>query len=56
MGRLVMHEWGRLLALTSGTYTAWATLWAFAYRKFFWDFVGGELVTLSRSLFCSLLC
>ncbi|GAA6004142.1 hypothetical protein JCM10207_002449 [Rhodosporidiobolus poonsookiae] len=43
MGKLVWHSWARLLALTSGAYVAWAALWAFFYRKFFWDFVGGTL-------------
>lgn len=23
--------------------TVWAALWAFVYRKFFWDFVSGTL-------------
>ncbi|GAA5903327.1 hypothetical protein JCM6882_008136 [Rhodosporidiobolus microsporus] len=43
MGVLVWSDWSRLLALTSGTYVAWAALWGIFYRKFFWDFVGGKL-------------
>ncbi|GAA5999188.1 uncharacterized protein JCM10292_001652 [Rhodotorula paludigena] len=43
MGKLVWHDWARLLALAAGAYVAWAAVWACAYRKFFWDFVGGTL-------------
>ncbi|TNY22455.1 hypothetical protein DMC30DRAFT_145228 [Rhodotorula diobovata] len=43
MGVLIWHDWARLLALTSACYVGWATLWAFFYRKFFWDFVGASL-------------
>ncbi|GAA6022447.1 hypothetical protein JCM8202_000915 [Rhodotorula sphaerocarpa] len=43
MGALIWHDWARLLALTSGAYVAWAALWGFYYRKYFWDFVGGTL-------------
>ncbi|BGP41945.1 hypothetical protein JCM10449v2_005942 [Rhodotorula kratochvilovae] len=43
MGVLVWHDWGRLLALTSGIYVGWAAIWAFFYRKYFWDFVGATL-------------
>ncbi|KAG0146968.1 hypothetical protein CROQUDRAFT_656771 [Cronartium quercuum f. sp. fusiforme G11] len=43
MGNLIWHQWGRLVALTSGAWTAWGGLWAIFYRKFLWDFVGGEL-------------
>ncbi|GAA5977849.1 hypothetical protein JCM10908_005120 [Rhodotorula pacifica] len=43
MGALVWHDWARLLALTSGAYVAWAALWGFLYRKYFWDFVDGSL-------------
>ncbi|GAA5864893.1 hypothetical protein JCM3774_004263 [Rhodotorula dairenensis] len=43
MGMLVWHDWARLLALTSGAYVTWAALWGFAYRKYFWDFVDGDL-------------
>ncbi|GAA6033885.1 hypothetical protein JCM8097_000386 [Rhodosporidiobolus ruineniae] len=43
MGVLVWSDWARLLALTSGLYIAWAGLWGVFYRKFFWDFIGGEL-------------
>ncbi|GAA6054045.1 hypothetical protein JCM3770_001337 [Rhodotorula araucariae] len=43
MGALVWHDWARLLALTSAVYVGWAAVWAFFYRKYFWDFVGGTL-------------
>ncbi|BGP18315.1 hypothetical protein JCM10213_008488 [Rhodosporidiobolus nylandii] len=43
MGVFIWSDWARLLALTSGTYVAWAALWGCFYRKFFWDFVGGQL-------------
>ncbi|POY70942.1 hypothetical protein BMF94_6120 [Rhodotorula taiwanensis] len=43
MGALIWYEWARLLALTSGAYVAWAAMWGFFYRKYFWDFVGGSL-------------
>ncbi|RXK39704.1 hypothetical protein M231_03059 [Tremella mesenterica] len=43
MGKLIWHEWGRLLALASGSYMVWASFWAFFYRKFFWDMIGGTL-------------
>ncbi|WWC73806.1 uncharacterized protein I206_107778 [Kwoniella pini CBS 10737] len=39
MGKLIWHQWGRLLAITSGV----SSLWAFLYRKFFWDMIGGTL-------------
>ncbi|OCF40673.1 hypothetical protein I317_05522 [Kwoniella heveanensis CBS 569] len=39
MGALVWHHWGRLLAITSAV----SSFWAFLYRKFFWDMVGGTL-------------
>ncbi|GAA5902739.1 uncharacterized protein JCM6883_007225 [Sporobolomyces salmoneus] len=43
MGKFIITMWARLLALTSASYVLWATLWAFCYRKFLWDFVGGDL-------------
>ncbi|GAA5961661.1 hypothetical protein JCM3765_000466 [Sporobolomyces pararoseus] len=43
MGKLIIVMWARLLGLTSASYVLWATLWAFYYRKFFWDFIDGEL-------------
>ncbi|KAK4687385.1 hypothetical protein P7C73_g2743, partial [Tremellales sp. Uapishka_1] len=43
MGNLVWHQWGRLLALASASYLVWASFWAFFYRKFFWDMIGGTL-------------
>ncbi|KAI9638775.1 uncharacterized protein MKK02DRAFT_31096 [Dioszegia hungarica] len=39
MGKLIWHQWARLLAMTAAV----SSLWAFFYRKFFWDFVGGTL-------------
>lgn len=43
MGKLVWHEYARLVTLTATCYTVWASIWAFVYRKFFWDFVNGTL-------------
>ncbi|EGG12560.1 uncharacterized protein MELLADRAFT_86708 [Melampsora larici-populina 98AG31] len=43
MGRLIWHQWGRLMALTSGAWTAWGGAWAIFYRKFLWDFIDGRL-------------
>ncbi|GAA5944610.1 hypothetical protein JCM3775_005850 [Rhodotorula graminis] len=43
MGVLIWHDWARLLALTSAFSVGWAAIWAFFYRKFFWDFVGASL-------------
>ncbi|WVQ84449.1 hypothetical protein IAT38_006601 [Cryptococcus sp. DSM 104549] len=43
MGNLIWHHWGRLLALTAAVYMAWASYWAFFFRKFFWDMIGGTL-------------
>ncbi|WWC65999.1 uncharacterized protein I303_108621 [Kwoniella dejecticola CBS 10117] len=39
MGKLIWHQWGRLLAITSGV----SSFWAFLFRKFFWDMIGGTL-------------
>ncbi|KAM0745847.1 hypothetical protein T439DRAFT_319673 [Meredithblackwellia eburnea MCA 4105] len=43
MGVLIMHEWARLLAMTSACYAIWACIWGIIYRKYFWDMVGGTL-------------
>jgi len=43
MGKLIWHEYSRLVSLTACVYTVWASYWGFFYRKFFWDFVGGTL-------------
>ncbi|CAH7684796.1 hypothetical protein BY996DRAFT_4632465 [Phakopsora pachyrhizi] len=43
MGKLIWSQWGRLLAITSGFWTAWGGLWGIFYRKYFWDFVEGKL-------------
>lgn len=43
MGALILHQWARLVALGAGTYCAWASIWAFFFRKFFWDMIGGVL-------------
>jgi hypothetical protein len=43
MGKLVWHEYARLVTITASCYTVWASMWAFVYRKFFWDFVNGTL-------------
>jgi len=41
MGKLIWHEYARLIALTASIYTVWAGFFGLIYRKFFWDFVGG---------------
>jgi len=43
MGKLVWHEYARLLSITASVYAVWASFWGFFYRKFFWDFIGGTL-------------
>ncbi|ORY73840.1 hypothetical protein BCR35DRAFT_333553 [Leucosporidium creatinivorum] len=43
MGVFILHQWGRLLALTSGCFVVWAGLWGLFYRKFFWDMLGGTV-------------
>lgn len=43
MGKMIWHQWGRLMALTSGAWTAWGGVWAIFYRKFLWDFIDGKL-------------
>nr|XP_019043675.1 hypothetical protein I302_08256 [Kwoniella bestiolae CBS 10118]OCF22605.1 hypothetical protein I302_08256 [Kwoniella bestiolae CBS 10118] len=43
MGKLIWNQWGRLLAITSAVYMIWASFWAYFFRKFFWDMVGGTL-------------
>jgi len=32
-----------LVALASGTYLIWASIWGIFFRKFFWDMIGGTL-------------
>ncbi|WVW87054.1 hypothetical protein I302_109111 [Kwoniella bestiolae CBS 10118] len=39
MGKLIWNQWGRLLAITSAV----SSFWAYFFRKFFWDMVGGTL-------------
>jgi hypothetical protein len=41
MGNLIWHEYARYVSLTATCYTIWASFWAFFFRKFFWDFIGG---------------
>jgi hypothetical protein len=43
MGKLIWHEYSRILAITASVYTFWAGFWGLIWRKFFWDFVGGTL-------------
>jgi len=43
MGNFIWHEWARFVSMTASVYTVWASFYAFLYRKFFWDFVGGIL-------------
>ncbi|KAG9098436.1 hypothetical protein FS749_003843 [Ceratobasidium sp. UAMH 11750] len=44
MGVFLWHQWARLVALTAGIYGMWAGFWGILFRKFFWDFIGGQLV------------
>jgi len=41
MGSFIWNEWARLVSMTASVYTVWASFYAFLYRKFFWDFIGG---------------
>jgi len=43
MGKLAWHDLAHLVALTSGTYLLWSSIWGIFYRKFFWDMIGGTL-------------
>jgi hypothetical protein len=43
MGKFIWHEYARLITIVATCYTIWASLWAFVYRKFFWDFVNGTV-------------
>ncbi|KAK7685174.1 hypothetical protein QCA50_011537 [Cerrena zonata] len=43
MGNLIWHEYSRYVSLTATVYTIWSSFWAFFYRKFFWDFIGGTV-------------
>lgn len=43
MGNLIWHEYARYVSITASVYAVWSAFWAFFYRKFFWDFVGGTL-------------
>ncbi|TRM69494.1 hypothetical protein BD626DRAFT_390737 [Schizophyllum amplum] len=43
MGKLVWHEYSRLVSVTASVYAVWASFWAMLYRKFFWDFVEGTV-------------
>jgi hypothetical protein len=43
MGKLILHEWASLLAISSGLYAGWAGIWGIFFRKFFWDMIGGTL-------------
>ncbi|KAL1744803.1 hypothetical protein HDZ31DRAFT_37879 [Schizophyllum fasciatum] len=43
MGKLVWHEYSRLVSVTASVYAVWASFWAILYRKFFWDFVNGTV-------------
>ncbi|KAG9103399.1 hypothetical protein FRC06_011038 [Ceratobasidium sp. 370] len=44
MGVFLWHQWARLVSLTAGIYGMWAGFWGILFRKFFWDFIGGQLV------------
>jgi hypothetical protein len=41
MGKLVWHQYARLVAITASVYCVWSSFWALIFRKFFWDFIGG---------------
>jgi hypothetical protein len=43
MGKLVWHEYSRLVSITASVYAVWASFFGLFYRKFFWDFLGGTL-------------
>jgi hypothetical protein len=43
MGKLVWHEYSRLVSTTASVYAVWASFFGLFFRKFFWDFVGGTL-------------
>jgi len=37
MGKLIKHQWARLIVLTAGAYLTWAAFWGFFYPKAFLD-------------------
>jgi len=37
MGKLIKHQWARLIVLTAGAYLSWAAIWGFLYPKAFLD-------------------
>ncbi|KAI0315474.1 hypothetical protein OF83DRAFT_1164786 [Amylostereum chailletii] len=43
MGKLIWHEYARLVSISATLYTVWASFWAFTFRKFFWDFASGTI-------------
>jgi len=47
MGEFIWHHWARVVSIFASVYLVWAGMWGIAYRKFFWDFVGGHLDTVN---------
>jgi len=43
MGKLVWHDFARLVSVTASIYALWSGFWGIYFRKFFWDFAGGIL-------------
>jgi len=43
MGKLIWHEYARLVSISASVYAIWASIWGILFRKFFWDFIGGTL-------------
>jgi len=43
MGKLIWHEYAKLVSTTATVYAIWSGFWGLFYRKFFWDFVRGTL-------------
>jgi len=37
MGKLIKHQWARLITLTAGAYLTWAAFWGFFFPKAFFD-------------------
>lgn len=44
MGEFIWHQWAQYVAIFASIYTAWAAIWGIFFRKFFWDFVNGQLM------------
>lgn len=44
MGEFIWHQWAQYVAIFASVYTVWAAIWGIFFRKFFWDFVHGQLM------------